>query len=72
MKRLTLRQASDTCGLAISSLRQAVGLGRLKAEKFGRDWITSDVALQRYLDSRRRGNFLKGDARTGSLRRKAS
>ncbi len=70
MTRLTLPEAATSAGLHPKTLRDAISRGRLRAERYGRDWLTTDAWLQAYLASRRRGNFRTGAARGASLRYK--
>jgi hypothetical protein len=56
MDPITLREASDLCGLSPETLRYAAWKDRLRAEKAGRDLFTTRVWLHEYLTSRdRRG-----------------
>lgn len=71
VSRITLAQAATRCGLSARSLRQAAELNRLRAEKFGKTWITTDAWLRQYLDSRHQGNFTRGDTRLGSRHKAA-
>ncbi len=50
--RLTLTQAALVAGLSPQTLRVQVNAGRLRAEKHGRDWMTTRAWLDDYLGSR--------------------
>jgi hypothetical protein len=62
--RLTLAQAAQLTGHAAVSLRQAVRLGRLKAEQVGEGrrstYYVTEADLQSYLQSRRRRQGYRG------------
>jgi len=50
---MSLSQASNACGLAVSSIQQAARLGRLKSQKIGRNMrVTTREWLADYLSSR--------------------
>lgn len=50
---LTLAQAARRLGVANASLRQSILRGRLRAEKFGHQWVVTPEALEEYAQSRR-------------------
>jgi hypothetical protein len=49
---ITLEQASTLSGLTKNSLRVYALSGRMKAKKFGRDWLTTPRWVREYLESR--------------------
>lgn len=54
MRQLTLVEAAAILGLKPDSLRRQAGRGVLRAEKLGRDWITTDRDVAEYERSHRR------------------
>ncbi|HYN50773.1 MAG TPA: helix-turn-helix domain-containing protein [Thermoleophilaceae bacterium] len=50
---LSLREAAARSGLSSSHLRLLARTGRLKAEKLGRDWFTTEAAVRAYLADER-------------------
>lgn len=42
---LTIRQIAEDLGVSVPRVHQLIKENRLKAEKVGRDWIVSNVAL---------------------------
>ena len=53
---ITLRRASELCGLAPNTLRWQHFTGRLEAELFGRDLVTTRRKLHRYGTNRKPGS----------------
>jgi len=53
-KLISLAEASQISGLSPAHLRLLVKQGKLWGIKIGRDWVTTTIALQNYLDSDRR------------------
>lgn len=51
-KPLGLVDAAAIAGTTPEALKKAVQRGRLRAQKLGRDWVTSVAALTEYLNSR--------------------
>ncbi len=50
----TLTQAAKSLGLAPSTLRHQIRLGRLSARKVSRDWYIQDDEVERYRREHRR------------------
>ena len=50
---LSLREAAARSGLSASHLRLLARTGRLKAQKLGRDWFTTEAAVLAYLQDER-------------------
>ena len=50
---LSLREAAARSGLSASHLRLLARTGRLKAQKIGRDWFTTETAVLTYLADER-------------------
>lgn len=51
---LTLAEAAHYLGLQAPTLRQQIANGKLKAYKFGRDWVVDAHEVERYaLENRR-------------------
>ena len=48
---ITLRQASELCGLTTSHLRRLLGKSKLWGIKIDSIWLTTEYAIQVYLDS---------------------
>lgn len=46
---LSLREAAARSGLSASHLRLLVRTGRIKAQKLGRDWFTTEAAVLAYM-----------------------
>jgi excisionase family DNA binding protein len=52
---LSLREAAASSGISASHLRLLARTGRIKAQKLGRDWFTTEAAVLAYLaDERQR------------------
>ena len=49
---LTLRQAADRCGLAVSTLSNQIRSGRIEAVKIGPAYVVTPAALKAYLADR--------------------
>ncbi|HLF24241.1 MAG TPA: hypothetical protein VI565_10005 [Burkholderiales bacterium] len=57
---LTLTQAAGTYGFSGDYLRRLAEKGRLKARKFGRNWLTTSDAMETFIESREpRGVYRK-------------
>jgi excisionase family DNA binding protein len=55
---ISLSEAAKRYGLSRTYLRTIARSGRLKAKKVGRDWLTTPVDLEAYIESReQRGAF---------------
>lgn len=50
---LTLSEAAERCGLSAETLKIQARAGRLRAQKVGRNWITTESWLRSYLIDRR-------------------
>jgi excisionase family DNA binding protein len=50
---LSLREAAVRSGLSASHLRLLARTGRIKAQKIGRDWFTTEAAVLAYLADER-------------------
>ena len=48
---MTLRQASNYCGLSTSHLRRLLGNGKIWGIKIDSIWLTAEIAISCYLDS---------------------
>ncbi len=46
---MSLREAAVRSGLSASHLRLLARLGRIRAQKLGRDWFTTEAAVDAYL-----------------------
>ena len=49
---LTTKQASEIYGLSDSHIRRLLEQEKLSGEKFGRDWLIRDSAMERYMRNR--------------------
>ncbi|NWJ99011.1 MAG: helix-turn-helix domain-containing protein [Chloroflexi bacterium] len=58
-KLISLNEAAEKTGLSTSYLRAIARKGRLKAEKVGRDWLTTLAAVAEY--KRTRSHTLKDE-----------
>jgi excisionase family DNA binding protein len=52
---LSLGEAAALTGLSASHLRLLASSGRIRAQKVGRNWITTEAAVRAYLADRRQG-----------------
>ena len=50
---LTLTEAAERCGLSAETLKIQARNGRLRAQKVGRNWVTTESWLRKYLNERR-------------------
>ena len=50
---MTVAVAALTSGLSVQHIRRECARGRLKATKFGRDWLIAPVDLERFMASAR-------------------
>lgn len=62
---ITLADAAELSGLSRSHLRLLVRQGKVWGTKLGRDWLTTEAAVQRYLSTERRPGPKKKDEDTG-------
>lgn len=46
---VSLREAADRTGLSASHLRLLARTGRIRAVKFGYEWLTTETAVRAYL-----------------------
>lgn len=51
-KYVSLSEAAKICGMRPNSLRVYAEKGKLDAVKFGRNWVTTEKALNSYLKKR--------------------
>ena len=51
---ITLKQAAKLSGLSYSHIRYLVRTGKIEARKLGRDWFTTEQAVNEYLAQDRR------------------
>ena len=58
---ISLQEASKLSGLSHDHLRRLAGQGKLWAKKIGRNWVTTEQAIQDYLSLDRRSGPKKGD-----------
>ena len=57
---LTLSQAADAYGFSGDYLRRLAEKGRLKAQKLGRNWLTTSDDMETFIESREpRGVYKK-------------
>jgi excisionase family DNA binding protein len=57
---ITISEATRRFGLSPQYLRDIARSGRLKAQKIGRDWLTTPADVEAYISSRtRKGAFRK-------------
>lgn len=57
---LTLSQAAEAYGYSGDYLRRLAEKGRLKARKLGRNWLTTSLDVETFIESReRRGVYKK-------------
>ncbi|RRR75227.1 MAG: DNA-binding protein [Candidatus Viridilinea halotolerans] len=56
---ITLQEAAEYAGLAKDSLNDYIKRGRLKARRIGRFWVTTEAAIDEYLNSRNVENIPK-------------
>ena len=57
---ISLQEASKISGLSHDHLRRLAGQGKLWAKKIGRNWVTTEQAVQDYLSLDRRSGPKKG------------
>lgn len=50
---ISLAEASVVCRLSHDHLRRLAEQGKLKAQKIGRNWVTTRQAVEEYLKTRR-------------------
>jgi excisionase family DNA binding protein len=58
---ITLAEASKRYGLSPTYLRTIARAGRLKAQKVGRDWLTTPAAVEAYIASRNKRGAYRRD-----------
>jgi excisionase family DNA binding protein len=51
---VTLKEAAALLGVTPDNLRQSIARGTFKAKKLGRDWITTQAEVTRYMNENRR------------------
>ncbi len=61
LELITLAEAARRYGLSHDYLRRVAGKGRLKAQKVGRDWLTTAKAVEEYIASRQRRGAYRED-----------
>ena len=49
---MTTRQASDAYGLSDAHIRRLLEYGKVRGDKFGRDWLVRPSAMERYMANR--------------------
>jgi excisionase family DNA binding protein len=68
---LTTSEAADLSGYSIQYIRRLINAGRIAAEKWGRDWFVSKVALLDYIEEMEKLGPARHDPwRTGARARK--
>jgi excisionase family DNA binding protein len=50
---ISLQQASQLCDLSADHLRRLAEQGKLHSRKIGRNWVTTNEAVEEYLQNRR-------------------
>jgi excisionase family DNA binding protein len=60
-KLITLKEAAQRCGLSHDHLRRLAEHGDIWAQKVGRDWLTTEQAVNNYLAQNRRPGRRKND-----------
>jgi excisionase family DNA binding protein len=58
---ITISEAARRFGLSPQYLRDIARSGRLKAQKFGRDWLTTPADVEAYIHSRTRKGAFRHD-----------
>jgi excisionase family DNA binding protein len=58
---ITISEAAQRFGLSPQYLRDIARSGRLKARKIGRDWLTTAVDVEIYIQSRRKKGAFRED-----------
>ena len=58
---ISLQEASKLSGLSHDHLRRLAGQGKLWAKKIGRNWVTTEQAVRKYLSFERRSGPKKKD-----------
>ena len=61
---ISLAEAAKRYGLGHDYLRRIAGNGRLKAQKIGRDWLTTPAAVEEYLASRHKRGAYREDLKS--------
>jgi len=46
---MTTREASNAYGLSDAHIRRLLEYGKVKGDKFGRDWLVRPSAMERYM-----------------------
>lgn len=49
VRLISLAEAADICGLSAAHLRRLAERGTLRAQKIGRNWVTTEEAVREYL-----------------------
>lgn len=50
---ISLKDASIFCGLSPDHLRRLAEQGKLRAQKIGRNWVTTKEAVEEYIKNRK-------------------
>ena len=50
---ISLRDASIICGLSPDHLRRLSEQGKLNAKKIGHNWVTTEAAINEYMEKRK-------------------
>lgn len=58
---ITLAEAAKRYGLSKTYLRDIARKGRLRAQKLGRDWVTTPADVEAYLTSRQERGAYRDD-----------
>lgn len=61
---ISLAEAAQFSGITQSYLKQIAERGRLRAKKIGRNWVTTQAAVEEYKKSRHRGKRTDLDKKT--------
>ncbi|MBI3897700.1 MAG: helix-turn-helix domain-containing protein [Gammaproteobacteria bacterium] len=61
---ITLSQAAETYGYSGDYLRRLAENGRLRARKFGRNWLTTSDDVETFIESREQRGVYKKNPRT--------
>lgn len=61
---LSLREASERCGVSTSRLRRLAARGVLRAQKVGSYWVVSETAVKEF-EALERPRGVRASARTG-------
>lgn len=50
--KLTTKEAAVQAGVTVARIRQLLLLGKVKGEKWGRDWVVSKASLKQWMSER--------------------